>query len=325
MALSFAQPLIFVQELPWTNLGRHIDTQPTSSKEIIEKADLNWEVDATKMYSEIHGEVKNYHAIYRTDNNDILGVVNHARPQLVQNAETFEAIEPLLGKELDFETVAGLGIGGQVFGCFKIRQEHNIFDDKIEHYYVVLNDHLKVDGKVTILNTPIRVVCQNSLATPLSNNYYKLRVPITSDKIANQTMAQKIFDHGKDAITYLERRAKKLYNQKVTRESIDILLDELFPLVKLEYPGAVSKQNEKMEMMRETFVKDCLGADNLGNVRGTNWQIYNAVTDFDTHYYSKVDKAYDLDYRMSKLPGVGAQTEISVVTKFLRIADKLAA
>lgn len=325
MSRSIAEPLIFVQEMPWTNLGRHIDNAPVTSKEIIEKADLNWKVDAAQMYSEIHGEVKGYHVIYRTDNNDILGVVNNPRPQLVQNAETFEAVEPLIGKEIELETVSGLGIGNQVFGCFKIKQEYNIFDDKIEHYYVVLNDHLKVDGKVTILNTPIRVVCQNSLATALSNNYYKLRVPITADKVANQTMAEKILAHSQDAITYLERIAKKLYNQKISRDGIDKLLDELFPLVKTEYPGAFSKQNEKTEMLRETFIKDCLGADNLANVRGTNWQIYNAVTDFDTHYYSKVDKAYDLDYRMSKLPGVGTQTETSIVAKFFKIADKLAA
>lgn len=325
MSLSVINPMIFVQEKPWTNLGRQFENQPVSSEDMIRKADLNWTVAAAPMYSELHGQVKGYHVIYREDNNDILGVVNNARPVIVQNVETFEAIDSILGSKIDVETAAELSNGVNVFGCFLVKKQYNIFDDEIEHYYVIVNDHLKTDGKVTILNTPIRIVCQNSLATALSNNFYKMRIPITADKLTNKILADKILCHGDDAMMYLQRRADKLIKQKLSDAGFEKLMDELFPFVKVEGDSTYSKQNDKTEMIRDTFIKNCMGADNLANYAGTNWQIYNALTDFDTHYYSKVDKAYDLDFRMSKLPGLGTPAEVPKVIKFLRMADELAA
>lgn len=317
--------MIYVGERPWHNLGVHYEIAPKSSEEIIKGAHLDWTVAAVPMYTEIHGNVKGYHAIYREDNNDILGVVNNSRPIIVQNTETFESMDTLIDNQVDVETAASLGHGETIFGCFKIRQQYKVFDDDIDHYFVVMNEHCKVDGKVTILNTPIRVVCQNTLSAALTNNFYKVRIPITADKVANQTLAEKIMQSGEDAIYKLQKRADKMYKQKVSRESIEKLLDELFPYVKVDGDSLYNKQNETTNMIRETFLKDCMGADNLANYRGTNWQVLNAIIDFDQHYFKKVDKAYDLDYRMSKLPGVGTPTETSKVIKFLRMADELAA
>lgn len=325
MALTGLDPLLFVQEKPWTNLGRHFESQPKSSEDIIKQADLNWTVAAAPMYSELHGQVKGYHVIYREDTNDILGVVNNSRPNIIQNTETFEAMDSILGSKVDVETAAGLSGGVNVFGCFLVRKQYNIFDDEVEHYYVILNDHLKTDGKVTVLNTPIRVVCQNSLATALTNNFYKMRIPVTADKIANQTLADKILCHGEDAMVYLQGKANKLYKQKISDSGFEKLMDELFPFVKVEGESTYSKQNERTAMIRDTFIQKCMGADNLSNYSGTHWQVYNALTDFDTHYYTKVDKAYDLDFRMSKLPGIGTPSELPKVIKFLRMADDLAA
>ena len=325
-SMSFGiDTLIYVGERPWTNLGKHYDIAPKSSEEIVNGADMNWTVAAAPMYTELHGNVKGYHAIYREDNNDILGVVNNARPNLVQNFETFEAMDTLINKEVDVETAASLGHGEIIFGCFKIRKQYKVFDDDIDHYFVVMNEHCKVDGKITVLNTPIRVVCQNTLSAALTNNFYKLRIPITADKVANQTLAEKIMQSGEDAIWRLQKRADKMFKQKINRDNVEKLLDELFPYVKVEGDSLYNKQNETTSMIRETFLKDCMGADNLANYRGTNWQILNALVDFDQHYYKKVDKAYDLNYRMSKLPGIGTPTETSKVVKFLAMADELAA
>lgn len=95
---------------------------------------------------------------------------------------------------------------------------------------------------------------------------------------------------GEDAITKLQKRADKMYKQKVSRESIEKLLDELFPYVKVGDDSIYSKQNETTSMLRETFLKDCMGSDNLANYRGTNWQVLNAIIDFDQHYFKKLIK-----------------------------------
>lgn len=318
--------MMFVKEVPWHGLGVKYEVAPKTSQAIIEGADLGYTVDTTPMYTQLHSSVPNYRAVYRQDTNDILGVINKSRPQIVQNTEMFKAIESLMeSNAITVDTAASLGRGETVFGCFKVSQDFKVLDDQIDHYFVILNEHLKADGKVTILNTPIRVVCQNTLAAALSNNLYKVRVPVTSNLSTNAEIASKVFNSASDSVSYLKAKAEKMVSQKVTREYVETLMDVLFPFVKTDDAITESKANMNMQMMRDTFIADCMGADDLANYRGTRYQIFNALTDFSQHAYKNMDKAYDLNYRMSLLPGMGVDNPSKLVSTFLKIQDKIAA
>lgn len=317
--------MMYVGETPWHGLGTKYETPPKSSAEIIEGAKLGWKVNVAPMKTDLHGEIDSYHAIYREDNQEILGVANHKYPKVVQNSETFTTFDRLIGESLDVETAASLGRGETVFGCFKIRSSYKVMDDDIEHYFVVMNDHLKVDGKVTVLNTPVRVVCENTLSAALNSSIYKLRIPITSDHNINTTLADKLFDSMDNAMKNLQNNAEKMCTQKITRDDVEKILDELFPYIQVEGESTYSKANENMQVLRDTFIRQCMGADNLANYRGTAYQVFNALTDYEQHYFKKVEKSYDLNYRMKLLPGVGTESEPSKVAKFLRIKDKLIA
>lgn len=316
--------LIYVPETPWGSLGAQFEKAPSSSKEICDAAQLNWAVNTSKMYTDLHPEVLGYHAVYREDNNQILGVVNNKFPKLVQNADTFNQVENLIGDSIDLETAGQLSNGVNVFGCFKVQDSCKILDDDIDQYFVVLNEHLKTDGKITVLYTPIRVVCQNTLSAALTNNAYKIRIPVSTDSGINKTLAEKIFEQYKNITSQLSAKCKKLYDTKLNKDQVSKVLDELFPYV-LVSDGQHSQQNENTEIIRNTFVENCLGADNLGNVRGTALQVFNALTDFTQHYFKNVDKAYDLDYRMKMLPGMSSDSETIKVQKFLKMLPKLVA
>lgn len=321
--------LMYVGETPWHGLGHKYETPPATAAEIITAAELDWTVNVEKMKTDLHPEgIFGYHSIYREDTNHVLGVVNRAVPRLVQNTEAFNAFQDLLGTEVTVETAASLGHGEIVFGCFKINQGYTLLDDAVDHYFVVMNDHLKADGKVTIMNTPIRVVCQNTLSSALSANNQKVRIPVVSDSNVNAELARKIISCADHCSTQLNGFAAKLVKQKVSRDHIEMMLDELFPYVKITDDNVDSshiKANETVDIIRDTFLTECMGADNLGNYRGTQYQVYNALTDFSQHFYKSVDKAYDLNYRMKLLPGMGADTPASLVTKYLKIKDKLVA
>lgn len=315
--------MLYVGETPWHGLGAHYEVAPKSSQEIIKGANLDWVVGASQMFTDLHGPIEGYHAIYREDTNDVLGVANNRYPKLVQNADTFTAFNHMLGDSLDVETAASLGRGETVFGCFKINDKFKLMDDDVEHYFVVMNDHLKVDGKVTVLNTPIRVVCQNTLSAALSSNLYKLRIPVTDDSGVNSAVTDKLYRSVENAMKAMQKSAEKMCQQKITREYIEKILDELFPYIQTNGESIYSKANANTKILRDTFISQCMGADNLANYRGTAYQVFNALTDYEMHYFKKIDKAYDLNYRMRKLPGVG---EGSVLTsKFLRMKDKLIA
>lgn len=318
--------MMYVGEVPWHGLGHAYETAPETSEEIVTAAELNWTVGFEKMKTELHSDIPNYHAIYRHDNNMVLGVVNRARPTVVQNTDTFNAFETLLNREVTVDTAASLGHGEQVFGCFKINEGYTVLDDAVDHYFVVLNEHLKADGKITILNTPIRVVCANTLSAALNSNVYKVRIPFSTDKNINAELARKIIQ-GKDLCkTNLSKNAETMATTHINRDHVEAVLDELFPMMVSQGDDSLhTKANETQEMVRETFM-ECMAKDNLGNFRGTQYQVFNALTDFSAHYFKKVEKGYDLKHRMSMLPGMGAaDTPGNLVSKYLKIKDKIAA
>lgn len=318
--------MMYVGETPWHGLGIDLtENPPKNSEEIIRCASLDWTVNHQMMKTDIHGVVPGWHAIYREDNNEILGVINKKYPVHVQNRDSFHAVNNLIGTEIDVDTAASLGRGEKVFGCFKIRQDYKLMDDEIAHYFVIFNDHLKADGKVTVLNTPVRVVCQNTLSEALNNNYYKIRVPITADTSINSTLATNLIHSVDSAIQQLQVKANDLVSKKVDEVYVNKMLDVLFPYQVIDGSLAATKANEKISETRNLFLSNCMGADNIANYRGTQYQCFMALTDWTQHYYKSADKAYDLNTRMKVLPGIDANAEKSKVVKFLQIADKLAA
>ena len=322
------ETMMYVKETPWHGLGHKYEEAPDNPQDIIKAASLDWQVDNKPMITDIHERVLNYHAIYRTDNNDILAVVNKAQIQQTQNIDAFNAFTDIIGKEVSVETAAGLNRGATVFGCFKINSGYKVLDDDVDHYFVVVNDHTKCDGKVTILNTPIRVVCMNTLNAALDNNSAKIRIPCTDDYNINAELARKIIASAGSAIDKLGKKAEEMVAKKISKDYVDKLLDEMFPYIEVK-EGEMSthdKANERVEMLRDTFVHDCLGADNLANYRGTQYQVMNAVLDFSQHYYMNADKSYDLGYRMGTVLGNTDSTQpIGLTQKFLKIEKKLAA
>lgn len=318
------QSMIYVGEKPWHGLGKRYDVAPNNPQEIISGASLDWKTASQPMRSELYEKIPDYQVIYREDNNDILGVIDKPenKVKIVQNAETFNAISSLLGKEMDTETAASLDDGRDIFGCFKIRQEFNLVDDKIDHYLVIINNHLRPDGKVTIVNTPVRVVCENTLTAALNNNLMKYRVNCTQDSIYNDSIASFIRESVMGSQKSLTTFAEKLLKQKITREHVEKLLDELFPYIKSDGPSIHERANETTSMVRETFLSQCMGADNLSNYAGTQYQVFNALTDFTQHYYMSSESGVDLQSRMKQLPGISSDWRIS---KYLKLAPKLVA
>lgn len=315
--------MLYVAETPWHGFGTKYETAPTSSKEIIEGAGLAWSTHAIPMSTSLHGNIQNYHAVYRDDNNQVLGVINKQYPKLVQNVDAFNAFNHMLGKDIDVDTAAALGEGEKVFGCFKIKGNYRVQGEDVDHYLVVLNDHLKGDGKVTILNTPVRVVCQNTLSAALSNNLIKYRIAVTNDSAVNASLALRIMDNVDSSFKFLNKSAEWMLNNKVSKEMIEKLLDELFPYIQVDNDSSHAKANEAISELRDTFVSNCLGADNLANFRGTQYQVFNALTDFDGHYFKNTNAGLDLNSRMKRLPGL--TSESTVTAKGLKVLQRLIA
>ncbi len=316
--------LIRSDGLPWTGLGTRYENQPQTSDEIVKQANLNWEVAAAQLYSNEFGPAEGYYEIYRKDNQRRLGVVKSTRLMQVQNIDMFKSIEPILQDgTVKLDTSERFGNNDSVFGTFEIMKDYTILDDKMKHFLVVINDHLKPDGRITVLNTPVRVACMNVMAEALSKNLYNMRIPVSSELTANINHASDIIMQAENAISQLKVRAEKMYSQKIEDSGIDKVLDIILPYPELVgITEASTRKAEDVDMQREIFVQEYLNADNLQNFKGTNWGVYQAVADFSQHAWKKVDSAYNLDSRMKKLPGLGEKT---IVQKYLEFAKDLIA
>lgn len=315
-----------VREKPWEGLGFQYGTSRGTSQQLIHEAGLDWEVAAAKMKTDEHGIIGNYHTIYRTDRtgtDGILGVINKRNPILVQNSDAFLPFEGMMDNGvLDIETASVLGQGENIFGVFKINNAYKMLDDQVDMYFVVYNNHLAGDGKVTVFNSPIRVVCQNQLSHLLHNNNQKMRVQVSFDNGVKAKTMSRLQTYYGNAVLDLQSRAEALYKKKITREQVEILMDELFPFANEDDPDSIhSKANMRIEMARDSFLTDCLGAEDLQNYRGTALQIVNALVDWDGHYFANVDKAYDLNYRMNR--GFGTSPEGAITKKGMTVLKRL--
>lgn len=316
--------LIHVPEVPWASLGKKLEKTPTSTTDIMKELDMSWTVSSHRMSAEDIGEVYGYHTIIRDDNQRILGVVNNAYPKLVQNENMFLMLDNLMSdKDISFECGGELQNGVKVFGCFKLNDKTQILGDDCETYMIVLNDHTKCDQKVSIIFTPVRIVCQNMLSYAIGKNSYMCRMPVTEDYGMNRDLSYSIIENAQNSILLTNRKAEQLATTKYNSDQLDKYLDDMFPFQK-DNTGDIldTKANESTEILRETFRVDCLQAPNLANFEGTGYQLYMAMADFEQHYYKSVNSAYDLTKRMMNVPSVLTPSEPSKLAKTMKDIKK---
>lgn len=194
-----------VKGKPWTYQGAIDVSDCTTSKEVISKAGLDFEVMKCELVGKIPINISgtdeeldklakeqkngahvygkdiyrvcdNAYATYRTDHNIPLGVVK-SKYTPVQNKEAFTFFDDAIGKNAAIWQTAGFwGNGERIFISAKLPNNILVKGDPVENYLVFTNTHDGTGG-VKILFTPIRVICQNTLnaAIQSSTNYVSFR------------------------------------------------------------------------------------------------------------------------------------------------------
>ena len=303
----------------WHNLGRTF-TDEYSSEAIIKSSELDYEVSAHTMYDDIHSIIKGYHSYYRDDTRQLLGVVNTYNPQVIQNVDSFLPLEDLIiNGSLKVDTVNELSGGRAIVGVFKTNSQYKILDDDTEHYIVAINDHLKPDGKILLLHTPVRLACMNAMNDAIAKACYSMRVPVINDTSVIKSVGNEIMRSVESAAISAHQFANRYIEKEMPEEKVEELLDIVLPFVRDE-TGTVlqNKANESVAIQRDTF-KSCMQVDNLANYDNTAYQVYQAAIDYTQHYFKSAEKGYDFNTKMKILPKVGEGSEIGAfVTKTLK-------
>jgi phage/plasmid-like protein (TIGR03299 family) len=271
-----------VGKAPWHNLGILLPEAPKIN-EAIELAGLNWTVGMKPLFTPDKEQVQAM-ATYRQDTNKILGVVGASYKPL-QNSEAFNFFQPFVdAKVASLETAGSLSDGKRVWVLAKLNADPSIItkEDIVEKYVLLSNSH---DGSMAIRvgYTPIRVVCNNTLAMAHNGKSSQLlRVKHVGNPVET-------LENVREAMNTVDATFEATAAQYRILASKQISEKDLEKYVKIVF--ATRKQLE------EAFSKDDLtsGArvmsdikrlfetgrgNNLPTVRGTMWAAYNAISEY---------------------------------------------
>lgn len=247
--------------------------------------------------------ITSHMATVRSDNDKTLGVVG-AKYGVVQNAKAFEFIDIITSGQLGgeqkpiIETAGILGDGERMFVTAKMPNKLYIDGDNrdgIEDYILFTNTH-DGTGAVTVLFTPIRVVCQNTLNAALREASNKLIFKHTSrvgeklewEKQENMERAVAVLrmhEHFKKSFIEQLYNLKEqkisdndslLFSAKImaTPAQVKLLQMANMNLDSVEEIGTRTKNN--ILALRDT-IESGIGQDNF---KGTKLWLYNGLTSY---------------------------------------------
>lgn len=178
-----------VRQTPWHREGTLLRNAP-SLDEALRVGGLDFEVEVRPLYTRVHQypgvpdifgyrTAANACATVRTDREAVLGVVS-PRYQPLQNRDAFGVLEPLLDSGLaSLETGGSLRDGRDVWMLVRFNVDspvvREVFADEIIPFSLISNNHTG-QRKVIVQETPVRVVCANTLGLALSKRKRALSI-----------------------------------------------------------------------------------------------------------------------------------------------------
>ena len=312
-----------VNGLPWSfGFGKSM-TDCVTAKEVIEKAKLDWGVEKCELVAkmpfginrnndinEVNGdfsyngnvyrECPNAYGTYRTDMNIPLGIVK-SKYEVIQNTEAFQFFDDAIGKDKAVWQTAGMfGVGQKIFVTAKIPDVIRVGKDEIENYLVFSNSH---DGSssITILFTPIRVVCTNMLNSALKGSDSYIRIRHTESAKEKLDLGSQILriaaEHAKSASDlYNSLVTIKMSDEEVMKYIVNLNLNDKEKDLLNSYSDvkvAIKKLYNRDYMTMEHLELSTRKVNTIINmfeyyidgvgqkeIAGTGWGAYNAVTGF---------------------------------------------
>ena len=271
---ALVESMVYTREKPWHGLGTKVEEAPTSA-DALRLAGLDWRVEQKNIQLCGGSKVPGYKANVRSTDGKVLGVVSD-RYRIVQNADAFEFTDSIIGGDVRYETAGSLNGGKKIWLLAKL-PETEIAGDRTEPYLCFSNTH-DGSGAVRVCMTPIRVVCNNTLNLALDSAKRAWSVRHTGSLQSKMHEARACLRMANRYMGALAEKADRMANTTITRDQLNRILDELFPVD--EHTTEREKQNIKK--LRDEYMV-CYFAPDLVKFRDTAWGAYNAMSDMITH------------------------------------------
>ena len=270
------ESMAYVGETPWHGLGT-IVPDGINPQDLMVKAGLAWDAQLTPCYIRVNGELveTGRYASVRSTDGRILSPAVSKNWKPVQNQQAFDFfMEFCAGGDMKMDTAGSLKNGQYVWALARIQESFSLFKGKdvINGYLLFSNPHI-AGRAITVMFTPVRVVCNNTLTMALEGEATAGgRFRHLHTATFNAEEAKLALGLAKGQLSAFKETAKFLSSKKMTEQQATEYFQQLFPANERE----ASLLSERVGEVLESQPGANLGA-------GTWWQGFNAVTYFLDH------------------------------------------
>lgn len=268
------ETMFSAREVPWHGLGTVTDDVLTA-KEAIVAGGLDWDVELRKMYVGTPRDTKvlvpGANAVVRTSDDSVLGLVK-SRYVLFQNREAFSFADSLVDSgEAKYETAGSLRKGAVVFLTMKVPDQIMIAGEDAHDLYIVLRTSHDGSKAISVMVTPIRVVCMNTMTLAAGAARQKWSMPHVSTLDGKLQEARETIKMTFSYVDEFVRMGDQLVATKITDDQLYAVLNDSLP----KRP----KTEERID-----FMMDLYRTSETNGFTGTGWGGLNAVTEYYDHY-----------------------------------------
>ena len=287
--------------VPWHREG-HAVSDDLTPDEMAEAAGITWTVSKrpsytieTPVWNEGVGLMNdpNHNHIVRDDTNAILGVCSPEGWHPFQNTEIMQFYKKFCAAgQMQMETAGSLRDGKDIWALAKYSDGFTLpGGDEIKGYCLVSNSH-KPGKAFKILNTPIRVVCWNTLGLALRNStalgglFSVAHRVVLTDAVFKE--AEKTLGLATEQLASFQQQTEFLASKQIKSEQFERFVAQLFAQDLLQdeqakgFDGNIIplrdqfRNGTQAQKVYDAF-EDSPGAD-LKSAKGTYWGAVNAVT-----------------------------------------------
>ena len=284
--------MAFTGESPWHRLGIQFD-RPMTAAEVIQAAALDYEVYKRQLYDLPNdGEIEpvKVYATVNSHTNKRLGIVGD-RYVPIQNRDAFAFFDYFIEEGAAiFETGGAIGDGEKVWLLAKLPASFEpLAGDRISQYCILYNTH---DGTLplSVMFTPIRVVCQNTLNMALKNCTNIIKIRHTSNAEERIAEAGRVLNKMNEYFTIMGEKCHDLAQFQIDDDFIKEYKDLMFGKeedMPARGPGKAIRSN-KIQML-DNRLANGRGVDMAG-VKGTAWWLSQASIEMADYDLPKVNQ-----------------------------------
>jgi len=248
-----------------------------TSKEVIDLAGLNWNVNQEAITTQSGIIIPDTFANVRSDNQEVLGIVNK-RYKPVQNAEAFSFVDNLLGEGVTFET-AGLTRTNRVWMLARMDSaDYKVADDEAVPFLLFCNSH---DGKhsVRVCCTVVRCICNNTIN-------YALKTAKRCWSVTHSGNIAGKMEEARETLNLTGKYLANLAEEADVQTQIVIAPTFINDLAKVLFP-INEKQSNIVNLRAEENQNTLVGIyNNMSDIKkyqNTMWGVNLALTDMASH------------------------------------------